>query len=136
MIYPEIDELTRPFWEAARNHRLVVQRCRRCQACWFPPLPRCPECHGAEVDWQPVSGKGTVYSTTDVTHSVHRVTDDWVPYRICLVDLDEGPRLVSNCRSQPQAAGLVPGARVEVFFEELAPDLVLPQFRVARTAGA
>jgi uncharacterized protein len=128
-IIPEEDALTAPYWEGARLHELRLQHCLGCGACWHPPMPICPVCHSAAHEWRPSSGRGTVYSCVDVHHSVHPATDGWIPYRICLIDLDEGPRIISNVRHDIEASGLEPGARVVVAFEEVAPGKVLPQFR-------
>jgi uncharacterized OB-fold protein len=128
MIQPEADDLTRHYWDGAKRGELLLQNCLDCRAVWHPPMPRCPSCHGERVEWRPSAGRGTVYSYIDVKHSVHPATDAWLPYRVFLVDLDEGPRLVSNCRKAIADSGLVPGARVKVWFEEIAPGVVLPQF--------
>ena len=133
-IIPQEDTLTAPYWEGARRGELLLQHCLRCAACWHPPMPRCPSCHADAYEWRPSAGRGTVYSCTDVHHSVHAATNDWIPYRICLVDLDEGPRIISNTRQAGDASGLIPGARVTAIFEEISPGVVLPQFVPDRSA--
>lgn len=78
-VVPAMTERTAPYWEAAREGRLVVQQCRACRQLWHPPLPRCPHCHHAGVDWRDVSGDGTVYSYTVVRHPTHFAFADKTP---------------------------------------------------------
>lgn len=127
-IIPEMDAMNRPFWEGAQRGELLLQFCLDCETWWHPPMPRCPHCHSDNNEWRAASGRGVVYSYIDVHHSVHPATDSWVPYRVCLVDLAEGPRIVSSWRHDIQNSGLVPDARVHVVFDEIAPGVVLPRF--------
>jgi uncharacterized OB-fold protein len=127
-IIPEMTELSRPYWDGAREHKLMLQYCSDCNACWHPPMPCCPQCHSMRYEWRASPGRGVVYSYIDVHHSVHPVTDSWVPYRVCLIDLDEGPRIISSWRHDIANSGLVPDARVEVVFDEISPGVVLPRF--------
>jgi len=135
MIYPNPDELGAPFWEAARRHELVIQHCEECNTCWHPPLPRCPNCQSGRLAWRPVSGRAVVYSYTDVHHSVHAVTESWMPYRLYLIDLEEGPRLVSNQRNVRNKPGMEIGTPVRVAFEDIGNNVVLPQFVPAEDAA-
>ena len=59
---PLIDDLTRPFWDAAKEHRLVIQRCQACSYFNHPPREMCDVCHGGEMAFEQVSGRGTIYS--------------------------------------------------------------------------
>lgn len=127
-ILPTPDELSAPYWEAASEHRLVMQHCEECGYAGYPPLPRCPTCHGP-LAWKEVSGKGIVHSFTIVHHSVHPVTADSMPYALVAVELDEGPRMLTNLR-ESSLEDLKVGARVEVLFEDLAEGIGLPQFRL------
>jgi uncharacterized OB-fold protein len=97
-------------------------------------MPRCPNCHSDRYEWRAASGRGTVYSYIDVHHSVHPATDSWVPYRVCLVDLEEGPRIISSWRDNIAQSGLVPDAKVKVVFDEVAPGVVLPRFALDEEA--
>jgi uncharacterized protein len=130
MIIPEPGPLTRGYWEQAREGLLVLQHCRDCGWSGHPPLPRCPHCHGADLGWHEVSGEGTVYSCTVVRHATHAALAGRVPYVIAIVQLAEGPRVVSGI------AGAAPddvrvGMPVRVTFEEVTPEITLPQFRPA-----
>jgi uncharacterized protein len=130
-IVPGMTELTKPYWDAAREGRLGVQRCAGCDRVWHPPLPRCPHCHGTDLEWVAASGRGTVYSFTVVDHPTHVALRDRVPYVVAMIELEEGPRLVANVRGcAPEEVRV--GMPVEVVFEQLSGDIVLPQFRRAR----
>lgn len=88
------DPTTAPFWEAALDGRLVVQRCRACNASQLYPRPFCLRCESTELDWADASGRGRVYSMT--TNHLQVRPDLEPPYVIALVELDEGPRLLMH----------------------------------------
>ena len=78
-VVPGMTELTAPYWEAAREGRLVVQECQSCGRLSHPPLPACPHCHGRDLGWREVSGTGTVYTCTVVRHATHFAFADKIP---------------------------------------------------------
>ncbi len=123
------DPLHAPFWDAARRHELVVQRCRSCGAHQFFARLFCLACRGEELEWVRASGLGTVYSMT----TVHRqVSPDFaVPYVNALVTLDEGPRLLTTLVGPPCAIG----ARVRVTWKERAGAPPLPVFTPVGESG-
>lgn len=128
---PQIAPDMEPFFEAARRHELVVQRCRGCGALRFPARDRCSGCLGREAEWVPVSGRGTIF-TFAVMHQVyHPGFAAEVPYAVVLVALDEGPRMMSNVVDCPPG-DLRVGMPVEVVFETVTPEITLPKFRAAR----
>lgn len=126
-IIPTATELTRPYWEAAAEHRLVTQRCAACEEIWHPPLPRCPTCHTADLEWHQVSGRGTVYSFTVVHHPTHVALADAVPYVVAIVELAEGPWVISNIRKCAPSDVHI-GMAVRVTFERLTDEVTVPQF--------
>lgn len=84
-----------PFWEGARQDRLVLPRCRSCGTVIWYPRHFCPACAGFDVEWFEASGRGTVYACT----AVHRAQGPWgpaAPYVIAYVELEEGPRVLTN----------------------------------------
>lgn len=107
---PYGDPITRTFWDAAREHRLLIQRCLACGKHQFYPRPYCIRCEG-EVEWVESTGRGTVYTKTDV----HVETPGLVPpYTVAIVELDEGVRLTTHLVGDP-----VPiGARVRLDWRE------------------
>ncbi len=86
------DPLTQPFWQAARERRLLIQRCGDCGRHQFYPRPYCIRC-GGTVEWVESRGVGTVYSQTEVHVEVPGFTP---PYVVGVVELDEGPRLTTH----------------------------------------
>jgi len=83
------------YWAAARQGKLLLQRCSGCGRYQLYPRSMCLACHGP-VSWVEASGRGTVYSFTVIRQNHSRPFRDWIPYVVALVDLDEGPRLMTN----------------------------------------
>jgi len=126
-VIPGSTELTAPYWAAAREGRLVVQQCQSCRQVWHPPLPSCPHCHSASLGWHGTTGAGTVYTYTIVRHPTHFAFAGRIPYVIALVELAEGPRLVTgiiDCALDDVRVGLP----VRVVFREVADGVTLPYF--------
>jgi uncharacterized OB-fold protein len=130
-ILPVPGELTGPYWAHARRHQLVIQCCADCGRSWHPPLPRCPHCHGANLGWRPVSGRGRVYSYTVVRHATHVALADEIPYVVAIVELAEGPRMIANIRGCPPEEVRI-GLPVQVTFVDVTEEITLPQFSVER----
>jgi uncharacterized OB-fold protein len=134
-IIPAATELTRPYWENARDGRLVLQRCNNCRQIWHPPLPACPHCHSTNLGWHQVSGTGTVYTYTVVRHATHAALAGHIPYVIAIVELAEGPRIVTGitgCGPNQVRAGM----EVRVRFEPVTDELALPYFEPVEPAQA
>jgi uncharacterized OB-fold protein len=144
LIVPETDSEWRGYFEAAAAGRLVVRRCEDCRLLRYPPGVGCPWCGSLRWTWQPVSGRGTIYSYEIVVQAIQPGLREWAPYPVLVVELDEqrgaptpdeGLRLVANLvtpdfRPEPEERVAI-GARVEVCFQPLAPDFALPQFRLS-----
>ncbi|MFI6284261.1 Zn-ribbon domain-containing OB-fold protein [Streptomyces sp. NPDC051018] len=124
------DPTTAPYWEAAREHRLVLQRCADCRVFQFYPRPFCLTCQSDAVGWVTASGLGVVHSRT-TTHIA--VTPGLTPpYAVAVVELDEGPWLVTNLVGGPARIG----DRVEVTWRERPDGPPLPVFRPLPPGGA
>jgi uncharacterized OB-fold protein len=124
----------KPFWDNLREHRLTAQRCNSCGGFSpFPPQAMCPKCLSSEVEWVPVSGKGTVYSFVTYHRAWHPAYQDKIPYNVSLIDLEEGPRLVSNVVDIPPEDVRV-GIPVEVVYEDHE-EYTLPKFRPTKPAS-
>ncbi len=126
---PKIDPLNKPFWDAARDHRLVVQTCTGCGDAHFPPSPVCPACLSEAQEWKPAAGTGTLESWVSFHRAYWDGFRDDLPYDVCLVRLAEGPLLVSNLVGDTAAAKL--GAPVRVVFEDVTETVTLPKFTLA-----
>ena len=146
------DSEHRGYYEAARRGELVVQRCTSCTLLRGIIGSSCPFCTSGGWEWQPVSGKGTIYSYEIVTQAIQPAFRDWVPYPVVLVELDEqrqvqwrwgledeavSLRLITNLvqRHDPMTpedeANVAIGKRVEVVFANLTDDFALPQFALS-----
>jgi hypothetical protein len=123
------DPLHAPFWRAAARRELSIQRCGRCGAHQFFARPFCLACGAEDVGWVVASGRGTVYSMTTVHRQVS--PDLPTPYVNALVQLDEGPRLLTRIVGGPCAIG----DRVRVTWQERAGAPPLPLFEPAREDG-
>ncbi len=131
---PVPSELSAPFWEACRRHELIIQRCQNCRAFRFPPAILCPECLSESVEWTRVSGRGKIFSFVIFHRVYHPSFAADVPYAIALIELEEGPRLVSNIVDCPPAE-VVCDLPVEVVFEDVTPEVTLPKFRLRPASG-
>ncbi|MCC7271369.1 MAG: OB-fold domain-containing protein [Alphaproteobacteria bacterium] len=128
---PKLDTLNRPFWELARDHKLAVQACADCGDRHFPPTPVCPGCLSKNQGWEVVSGRGTLLSWVTFHRAYWGGFAGDLPYDVCLVELDEGPVLVSNLVGAAEG-GFQVGDRVEVIFERATDEITLPKFVLAR----
>jgi len=124
------DAATRPFWDACRRRELRLQRCSDCGAFRQPPSAGCPHCGCARSDWPLLEGRGTVFSYTIVHHAAVPPLAAEVPYNVVVVALDDAPgaRLISNLLDVAPE-DLAVGMRVQVAWDEVKPDVVLPRFR-------
>jgi uncharacterized OB-fold protein len=125
---PVVTDENRPFWEAAKRGQLLLQRCRDCGAYRHPASLLCPECNSMAFDWETVSGRGKVYSFVIFHRAYHPAFADELPYAVACIELQEGPRLMSNVIGIPpeQVRCDMP---VEVTFEEISEEISLPKFR-------
>lgn len=125
---PALDDNNRPFWAAAREGRLVLQHCGACAKPRYPINHVCPHCLSDRFEWKPVSGRGTVYSSI-VFHQVYnQAFAGDVPYNVSLIQLEEGPRMISNVVGIPPSEVKV-GDPVEVVFDPVTPEISIPRFQ-------
>lgn len=129
---PTITDLTRPFWEAAKNRKFVLQKCGKCATFQFFPKPWCIDCGSRDLAWVDAKPFGTVYSHT-VSHTVGMNYPGWaadLPVLMCLIDLDDGARMygqVTDCKPE----NLKIGMRVQVHFEDISDEAAIPKFKPA-----
>ena len=121
---------TRHYWDGAKDGKLILQKCNDCSANYFPPRPFCPKCGSRSVQEFQASGKGSLYS-----YVINHLPSPGFtpPFAIAVVELEEGPRLMSNiveCEQTPEALEL--DMPLEVTFEKLNDDITLPQFKPAK----
>ena len=127
---PQPTPETQHFWDGAKANALLLQSCDDCGKVYFPPRPFCPACASRRVSVTRASGKATLYSY--VIH--HRPVPGFTPpYAIAVVELEEGPRMMTNivdCPQTPEA--LVLDMKLEVLFEPQTDSISLPLFRPAK----
>jgi uncharacterized OB-fold protein len=130
-VEPFLQEIeAKPFWAALREHRLIAQRCNACGRFFsFPPQGSCPHCLAADFRWEELSGNGTVYSFVTYHRAWHPSYEGKTPYNVSLVDLAEGPRLISNVIDCPPDQVRI-GMPVRVVYEDHE-EYTLPKFRPA-----
>jgi len=125
---PRISKLGRPHWEAARRGRLSIQHCRDCGKYIHYPSSLCENCLSENLEWQEVSGRGTVESFSTVHRAFSPEFAADVPYTVALVRLEEGILLLTwLAEVAPEEAAF--GMRVEVVFEEISDEISLHRFR-------
>jgi len=131
---PRVNETTRPYWEAAREGRFLLQRCTKCARFIHYPRPWCPGCWSIALEWVEGSGRGRVVTYTVVHQAPFASYAGDVPYVLAVIALAEGPQMMAN------VVGVAPSAvridlEVEVTFEERADGFRVPQFKPAGTEG-
>lgn len=128
---PVVQPWARPFWEAARQRKLVLQRCNACSRTIHYPRVACPHCGADDLGWYEASGKGTIYSYTVVEANAPSAFVADIPYVVAVIRLTEGVQLLSNvvdCNPQELCCDMP----VEVTFERLNEEFTLPKFRPVR----
>jgi uncharacterized OB-fold protein len=127
---PTIEPESRPFWDAAKEGRLMIQRCDACGAAQHYPRPFCVSCWSDQVRWEEASGRGTLYTYSTVYVNDLPPFGDRLPYVAAAVDLEEGPRLMTNIVGVDPSELRV-GMAVQVDFQPLNDEITAPVFRPA-----
>jgi uncharacterized OB-fold protein len=130
---PDPTALTRPLWDAAREHRLVRQVCDDCGRNVFTPQIACPACLSTALSWRESSGRGTVYSATVVHRAPYPGFTS--PYHVAMVDLEEGWTMLSNVLGTGEHPVAI-DTPVAVDWLQLDDEITLPVFRPADAEGA
>lgn len=125
----DMPEFHRPFWDALRAHRLELQQCEQGHLR-FIPTEICPSCGSQHWTWRGVSGRGKVHTYTVVHRAPTPAYQRDAPYVVAHVELEEGPRMISNIVGcQPDEVRI--GMPVEVVFDDVSEDWTLYRFRPA-----
>jgi hypothetical protein len=129
---PEVSPELAEFWAATSDGRLLLRRCTACgEPIWYP-RPVCPFCHSTETVWEQASGRGHVYTYSVVRRGMGVYAD--APYVLAYVQLDEGPRVMTNIVACDVDSVRI-GQPVEVVFHRTAEGTALPRFRPAGGAA-
>jgi uncharacterized OB-fold protein len=123
---------TRPFWDAAREGRLLIQACEDCGTRYFYPRPLCPSCLSRRVQWIAASGRGRLHAFV-INHRPPRGFPP-APFVIGIVELEEGPRMMAQIVDvAPDPAALRCEMPLEVVFEALTAEVTVAKFRPRAT---
>jgi len=130
-LIPVADELSKPFWDAVDEKRLIVQNCTACNTLQYPPRPVCQDCGSDKLEWKETSGRGHIstYVVMEDIHLEQRVPDQ--PFNLALITLDDDPLInfYSNLPGIPVREVPI-GAPVEVIFEEVAPGQLIHEWKL------
>jgi uncharacterized protein len=126
------DQLTQPFWDAAKKDRLVAPKCAHCGTFRMPPSAYCFNCQKRGIEWVELPGTATIYSFTVVRHALHPDLQPICPYVSGVVELDgtqgAGARMLVNIIDcDPDRVRI--GDRVEIVFEHVNDEMSTPRFR-------
>lgn len=127
---PGVDTFTRPYWDAAAQGRLLIRRCAACGRAHHYPREFCPHCWGEDVAWEQASGRATLYTWSVVHRNDLPPFGGRTPYVAAVVDLAEGPRMMTEV-VECEEAGLRVGMALEAHFRR-AGGVTVPVFRPAR----
>ena len=117
-----------PYWNAARERRLLIRKCNACGALHFMPRHLCPACWSDQLEWVEAKGTGSVHSFTIIRRAPMAAFAPRAPYVVALIDLDEGPRMMANVLGE-DALSVRIGDRVKVTFEDRGEGAMIPQFQ-------
>lgn len=133
--FPRPDEtpLTRPFWDALVHGHLTFQRCRHCAAAWLPARSECPQCLNDGPAWEAASGRARLVSWVVYETAYHPAFADRLPYVVAVVELAEGPRLLTNILDDPSLLRIEQPLDLVIQFED---ELAVPRFRIATARPA
>jgi hypothetical protein len=129
------DPTTQPFWDAAKEDRLVVPRCTHCGTFRLPPSPYCFSCQQQGVEWEELPGTGRIFTFTIVRHPLHPDLAEVCPYASGAVELDgtqgAGARMLVNIIDcDPDELKI--GDAVEIVWEHVNDEMSTPRFRPIR----
>jgi uncharacterized protein len=132
MPVPEPSLETQPFWDAAREERLVIPYCKACGFHWFPPALACERCGEADYSWVDASGRGKVFTFAIYHRLYHPAFKGKLPYVVAVVELEEGPRLISNIVGVPHER-IRCEMPVRVVFDHRRDGIKVPQFTLCES---
>lgn len=130
-LIPVADDVSKPFWDAVNEKRLIVQHCTACNSLQYPPRPRCLDCNSDSLDWKETSGRGHIltYGILEDSHLPVRAADQ--PLNLAVVTLDDDPRINFYSNLPGTAVRQVPvGGAVEVTFEQCPDGSLIHEWRV------
>ena len=125
---PTITSLNRPYWDGLKERELRMQKCDGCGLIWFPPSPLCPNCWSRKFAWTKLSGRGRINSWVVFHQAYFRSFENDVPYNVVEVELEEGPRILSNLVGLASSE-IHSGMPVEMVFDDVTEEIALAKFK-------
>ena len=125
---PAISSLNQPYWEGLKRRELRMQCCDGCGRVWFPPSPLCPRCWSRQFTWKRLAGRGRVNSWVVFHQAYFKAYERDLPYNVAEVELDEGPRILTNLVEVANDA-IRAGMPVEIVFDDVTDDITLAKFK-------
>jgi uncharacterized protein len=126
--FPMPSPESKTYWEGCRDHRLLLQYCPACSQYQFYPRSMCHRCMSDALEWKQASGRGSVLSFTIVRRPVSQAYAAETPYVIALIQLEEGPTMMSNIVNC-ELDRLAVGQQVSVIFEDWSVEISIPKFQ-------
>jgi len=127
---PSPTALDAPFWQAAKAGELRLQKCVDCGNVWYPPSFGCPRCLSDNYEWAKMSGKGKIWSWVVFHQLYFQSFSEDIPYNVIVVQLEEGPLMISNM-VEVKNENIRCDMPVEVVFDSVTSDISLPKFKPA-----
>ncbi|MEF8789072.1 MAG: Zn-ribbon domain-containing OB-fold protein [Haloarculaceae archaeon] len=124
---PEVTPESEPYWAGAAEGKLLLSECADCGLVYHYPRALCPDCFGENVSWLEASGTGEVYSYS-VAHTMSGWPEEDLPLVLAYVELDEGPRVMTNVRADPEDVAVGTRVRVEFVDTETEEAVAIPVF--------
>ena len=128
-LLPTPDADSKPFWAGCRNHKLMFQKCADCGEVRWPPSILCPQCHSQDTQWIESGGKGTIYTFVVYHQAFHPAFKDKLPYVAAVVQLEEGPMMLTNIIGCPHES-LKCEMAVRVTWDDVSDEFSLPKFQL------
>jgi uncharacterized OB-fold protein len=129
---PVPDPVTQPFWDSLKAHEMKIQRCNDTGKFFFYPRGMSPFTLSDNISWETVSGKGTLHAFTIVYNQRAPGFAEEVPYVVAMVELEEGPRMMTNIVGLDEVSpeNIKIGSPVEIVYEDVTDEITLPKFRL------
>src|SRR4051794_17656698 len=124
---PRPNRLSNPYWQGTRQHEMRIVRCKGCGHNFLPAADRCPRCLSKDVEWIKASGRGKVWSWVVFHQRYFPAFEADLPYNVAYVELEEGPRLMTNL-VECETADIRCDMPVEVVFDDVTAEISLPKF--------
>jgi uncharacterized OB-fold protein len=121
-----------PYWDGLKENKLMLPKCDDCGKPFFYPRVLCPNCHSRNISWMQASGRGKLYSFQIAHRSLNRAFKVELPCVMAMIELEEGPRVLSNLINiEPDPNVVKCDMPVEVVFETQNDDITLALFQPA-----